>query len=83
VLSDQPFQVALGSGAAEVVKHGYHPAVLDHPHCRVDSEEPGAASDEDPSRRPAFGCARGSRPGSRRESGIGAKCGGRHGGSLP
>jgi len=83
MLGDQPFQVALGPWAAEVVEQGDVPTVLDHADRGVDSEESRAAGDQDPSRRPAVRCARSLWLGSRGESGVGSKCGGRHRGSLP
>src|SRR5712692_3322201 len=46
VAADQPFQVAFGPRAAEVVENGRMPALVDQMDRGVDAEEAGAAGDQ-------------------------------------
>jgi hypothetical protein len=48
VLGEEPLEVALGAGAAQVVQERHVPSPGDEVDRGVDAEEPGAACDEDP-----------------------------------
>ena len=58
---EQPLQVALGAGPAQVVKQRREPAFLDQVDRGVDAEEAGPARDQDPALR--LGRDRRPRPG--------------------